>query len=70
MITLFVQGNMEHSLQVVDLWKAFISDIHNSKEKESDPKTLDDKIRYRIFMLLIKALLQAIYKGSPKNFTF
>jgi hypothetical protein len=49
MITLFVQGNMEHSLQVVDLWKAFISDIHNSKEKESDPKTLDDKISWGLF---------------------
>jgi len=47
MITLLVQANMEHSLQVVDLWKAFISEIHdNAKDKENEWKTAGDKISW------------------------
>jgi len=34
MISLLVQANMEHSLQVVDQWKSYISDSQGSDEKD------------------------------------
>eukprot|EP00026_Physarum_polycephalum_P006569 Phypoly_transcript_06617.p1 GENE.Phypoly_transcript_06617~~Phypoly_transcript_06617.p1 ORF type:complete len:547 (-),score=107.31 Phypoly_transcript_06617:7-1647(-) len=34
MISLLVQSNMEHSLQVVDQWKSYISDTQGSDEKD------------------------------------
>lgn len=48
MITLLVQTNMEHSLQVVDQWKGFISDIHDISKDKEDAKAVD-KVGYASF---------------------
>jgi len=52
MITLLVQANMEHSLQVVDLWKGFIGDIHNNNtDKDGEPKAAGDKVSWGLSLV-------------------
>jgi sorting nexin-1/2 len=44
MMGLLVQVNLEHSLQVVDLWKTLISDAHTSHADDQDWKGLSDRV--------------------------